>query len=182
MEVPMVCARLGNLARSRVVAGLALTLTCLIVALSASSATAAAPPGVTVLNGDNKVLVVFKSAKCGRGSSKSPIGFSADANSRGWEMHVIFWRDTGQFTGFHTYFVGFGPGAAITVSVLAPDQTTFYSTQYAPPRHTPNAGAVHFGARGAAMSIGLYAVFTPDIQSGVALAGGLKCNYPRRRR
>lgn len=89
-----------------------------------------------------------------------------------------FWRDEAlQFTVNHTYDVQFGPVSAITVDVFAPDRR-FYTTSYVPPNPPPAAGAVRLGPRGAIMSIGLYAVLGPDLQSGVALAGGTAVQLP----
>jgi len=178
----MVSAVRGNPTRTHVGASFALVLAALTVALgAASSATAATPPGVQVLDHDSKVLAIFRSANC-TNSRGSAFAFQANAKSKGWILNVSFWKDTGQFTGFHTYPVNFGVAAAITVSVLAPDHTTFYSTEYAPPNPPRSAGGLRLGPRGAIMSMGLYAVLAPDLQTGVAIAGGLQCHYPRRRR
>ncbi|MGH2892072.1 MAG: hypothetical protein ACRDPM_02220 [Solirubrobacteraceae bacterium] len=177
----MVSAVRRNPTRSRVGAILALVLAFLTVALGAASSATAAPPGVKVLDHDSNVLAVFRSANCVN-SRKSAFAFQARAKSQGWTLDVSFWKDTGQFTGFHTYSVEFGVGAAITVSVLAPNRRTFYSTEYAPPNPPRSAGGLRLGPGGAIMGIGLFAVLAPDLQTGVALAGGLQCHYPRRRR
>jgi hypothetical protein len=171
--------------QSRIAAWLALALASLAVALgAASSATAAAPPGVDVLDHDSNVLVAFRSAKCfvANARAKAPFYFQATAKSRGWSLNVFFWKDQGlAFSGFHTYRLHFGVQSAIIVSVFAPDRT-FYSTEYAPPDPPVSAGEMKLGPKGALLSVGAFAVFAPDLQTGVAIAGGLRCNYPRGRR
>jgi hypothetical protein len=180
MEVLMVSAVRRNPTRARVSTGLALVLAALTIALSATpSATAAVTTGVRVLDHDNNVLALFTSANCVRGSKF--FSFTATAKSQGWRLEVLFWRDGGlKVTNNHTYDVTFGPAAAITVYVFAPDRS-FYSTAYAPPNPPRSAGGLRLGPGGARMGIGLFAVLSPDIQTGVAIAGGLQCHYPRRR-
>jgi hypothetical protein len=183
MEVLMVFAVRRKPARIRVVAGLALVLAVLGVALSAaSSATAAAPPGVKVFGHGIKVLAVFRSAKCVVGGPRSiAVSFRAVAKSQGWTLDVTFWKNQSLRSGSATYPVAFGPLAPIVVSVEAPDRR-FFTTAYTPPDPPPTAGSVKLGPGGAIMGIGLFAVFAPDLQTGVALAGGLTCHYPRRGR
>jgi hypothetical protein len=181
MEVLMVPAVRRHSTRSGVGASLALVLASLTIALGAtSSATAAAPPGVKVFDRDTNVLAVFRSANCAN-SRKSAFAFQANAKSHGWIMNVNFWKDTGRFTGFHNYSIEYGPLAAITLSVLAPNGA-FYSTEYAPPNPPRSAGGLRLGPGGTRIGVGSYAVFAPDIQTGVAIAGGLQCHYPRRGR
>lgn len=159
-------------------ASLTLVLALLTIGLgAASSATAAAPPGVKVLDHDSNVLAVFRSASCAN-SRISAFAFQAKAKSHGWILNVDFWKDTGRFTGFHNYSVEYGPLAAITVSVEAPD-ATFYSTEYAPPNPPRSAGGLRLGPHGTRMGVGSYAVLARDLQTGVAVAGGLQCHYPR---
>jgi hypothetical protein len=181
MEVLMVSAVCRNPTRPRVGAGLALVLAGLVFALSAASSATAITlsPGVRVLDGNNNVLALFTSAKCSR--PKPYYSFNAVAKSQGWTLDVTFWRDESQqFTNNHTFNVEFGPASAITVDVFAPDRS-FYSTSYAPPNPPRSAGGLRFGPGGARIGIGLFAVLSPDIQTGVAIAGGLQCHYPRRR-
>jgi hypothetical protein len=166
--------------RPRVLAALALVLVALTAGLAAGSpATASTPGGVKVLDGDTNVLVVFRSAKCSVSTARRAIvHFYATAKHQGWTMHVIFYK---RLTGFHTYDVPFGRDADVSVSVTSPSGSD-YSTLVAPPQYPPAAGAVRLGPRGARMAVGIYAAFTRDLQDGVALAGALKCNYPRKRR
>jgi hypothetical protein len=184
-EVLSISAVSRSPTQSRIVAWLALVLASLAFALgAASSAAAAVPPGVDVLDHDSNVLVAFHSAKCfvANARAKAPFSFQATAKSRGWSLNVFFWKDESPaFSGFHMYRLHFGVQSAISVSVFAPDRK-FYSLEYAPPNPPASAGGMKLGPKGALMSVGAFAVFAPDLQTAVAIAGGLQCNYPRRRR
>src|SRR5947209_4073885 len=183
MEVPMVSPVPRNPARCRMVAGLVLGLASLAIALSTvSSATAARPPGVKVLGKGNTVFAVFRSARCAVSARSPVLAFRAVAKSQGWTLDVTFWKGEGvRVSGSHMYPVEYGPAAPIEVSAEAPDRR-FYSTAYEPPNPPRSAGGVRLGPRGAILSVGLYDVLGPDLQSGVAIAGGLTCHYPRRGR
>jgi hypothetical protein len=148
-----------------------------LVFVGPAAASAASAPGVRVIGENEKLLAIFKTAKCRKGKQY----FHAEATSTNGQYEL----DAGirEFSGFHPYDVTLGSTNPHILFESKQAGTPAYSNQFEPPYPVPGFGEINFSANGKRMGIGFGpAMWSDDFSSAVVLAGGLECRYPRKRR
>jgi hypothetical protein len=121
------------------------------------------------------VLVQFPTGSCRVGRS----GFSVTARADGYTLRATIRNFSGfahnegiypvQYRGGDPRFVISGPMGR-------------YGNRFLPPgAQAPGGGVMGFDGNGRLFGIGMYPVFNPAGDRGVAVLGGLRCRYPRRR-
>ncbi len=146
----------------------------LALALPVSSASAADVSGhaVRVLDSKNRVVAVFRSAKCriGHGS------FFSDAFDNGYHLQA----DVIPFNGFRRYRLARGHFTPQVVRLISPSGV-HYASDYVPPYPVPGGGAINFSDKGKLMGVGFSPMFSEDGSDAVTVAGVLACHYPKKK-
>ena len=147
----------------------------LAIALALPSASTAE---VRVLLNDGEggtLLAEFASAKCQRGVGKraNSLKFTATAiSTNGYRLSVDL----------------FGSGNGQQLAYGGPSQISFegpagvWSSLISPPNAPPGGGAVSFNASKTRIGVGFSPMFDQSMQYAVAVAGGMTCKYPRKKR
>jgi hypothetical protein len=149
----------------------------LAVAIPALAVPAAASASVQVLNSDTAAKVVaFKTAKCQKATKKSAsLRFIATAKSSGYTLHVNIWELPAPTEPILLTYGGDGP-ADFTVS--GPGGS--WSNLNRPPDAPPGGGAIVFNSSRTRMGLGFQPALNESQTSGIDLAGGLTCQYPKK--
>ena len=156
----------------------ALRLTALIgallaLALPVSGASAArAGHAVRVLDSKNRVVAVFRSAKCriGHGS------FFSDAFDNGYHLQA----DVIPFDGFRRYRLERGHFTPQVVRPISPSGA-HYASDFVPPYPVPGGGAINFTKDGSLMGVGFSPMFSEDGSDAVTVTGVVPCHYPKKK-
>ncbi len=160
-------------------------LTGLLIALallSPASALAAAPAKVTVIGQDEKVLAIFKTAKC---QKRKPKGVGASFLSRAvstngkYELRTDVFQPL--FSGFHKYDLKLEDDARAVLYFQAIGGGPVFSNEFVPPYPVPGFGQINFKRDGSRFGVGFAPVmWSQDFSDGVVLAGGLACRYAKK--
>jgi hypothetical protein len=157
----------------RVKRHLLLPLSVVVLGLCAP---AAANASVQVLHSDSgSKLVAFKTAKCQKATKKGAIlKFIATAKSHGYTLHVNIYQLSDDML---LTYGGDGP-ADFTVS--GPGGS--WSNLNRPPDAPPAGGAIVFNAKKTRLGLGFQPALNESLTSGIDLAGGLTCQYPKKKK
>lgn len=126
--------------------------------------------------GNTTQLASFKSAKCRRGTKRALLKFTAKGKSNGWTLTVDIFRGGNLRDNLLTY--GGDVDAQFTVS--GPGGS--FSNLNRPPNAPPGGGAIVFGRGGKRMGLGFSPAFNQSITGSVSVAGGLNCQYPKKKK
>jgi len=130
-------------------------------------------PKVIVMTEGDQPVAEFTTAKC----RKSRGGFVAlTPRVNGYRMFVSI----EDFSGYHTYELQRGRNADPYVSISLNGESAF-STLFVPPFPVPGYGQVRFSRKGKLMGVGFQPMFNEAGTEGVVFAGGLKCQYKKRK-
>jgi hypothetical protein len=146
-------------------------LAALFLALPASSHAA-----VDVLQGDGGVPVVsFKTAKCKKNLRKgNGLKFIATAKKNGWRLSVNVWTNARDMS------LAYGGDGPADFTVTGPGGS--WTNLNRPPDAPPGGGAIVFNQKRTRMGIGFAPAFDETFSSSIEMAGGLKCQYPKKKR
>jgi len=125
--------------------------------------------------GDTVTLVSFKTAKCRKSSSKrAKLRFIATARKNGYRLDINIWTNSREET---MIYGGDGP-ADLTLD--GPEGN--FTNLNRPPDAPGGGGAFRFNRKRTQLGIGFSPAFNEDFSSSVSIAGGLKCQYPKKKR
>lgn len=130
-------------------------------------------PKVIVMTEGDQPVAEFTTAKC-RKSRGSFVALTPRVN--GYRMFVSI----EDFSGYHTYELQRGRNADPYVSISLNGESAF-STLFVPPFPVPGYGQVRFSRKGKLMGVGFQPMFNEAGTEGVVFAGGLKCQYKKRK-
>jgi hypothetical protein len=156
-------------------AGLLVGLALLLPA----SAMAASAAKVTVIGQENKILAVFKTAKC---KTKKPKGVGTSFLSRAvstngqYELRADIFQPI--FKGFDEYDLTLENDARAVLYFQALGGGPVFSNEFVPPYPVPGFGKIKFSKSGKRVGIGFGpAMWSQDFSDAVVLAGALECRY-----
>jgi hypothetical protein len=140
-------------------------------------------PGVKVIGEENALLATFKTAKCkmGKASKKGKsLYIDAISTNGGYELSAALILE---FTGFHSYDLGLGPGSGPLLSFTKKGDSNDYSNAYVPPYPVPGFGQINFSSNGKRVGMGFGpAMWSKDLTTAVVVAGGLECKYAAKKK
>jgi hypothetical protein len=148
----------------------------LAVVSLALAAPAAASASVQVLDSETGgKIVAFKTATCKKATKKGALlKFIATAKSDGYTLHVNIFELSDDIL---LTYGGDGP-ADFTVS----GPRGSFSNLNRPPDAPPGGGAIVFNAKKTRMGLGFQPALNDSLTSGIDLAGGLTCKYPKKKK
>lgn len=121
-------------------------------------------------------LASFASAKCQKATKKKALlKFIATAKNRGYTLHVNIYRSVSS-SNMLTY--GSDGDAEFTVS--GPGGS--WSNLNRPPNAPPGGGAIAFNGKRTRMGLGFSPAFSDNLSTGISVAGGLNCKYPKKKK
>jgi len=157
-----------------------LTAAAFVALALAIPATSQAKPSVKVISGDEDgnvtTLASFPTAKCRNGAKKDLLKWTAQAKRGGWRLSVNVYR-----IPENPIPVVFGGDGPADINVYGPGGQSF-SNLNDPGNGAIGLGAIKFGKGRKNVGIGFSPAFDPEISSNVSIAGGLKCQYPKKKR
>jgi hypothetical protein len=161
--------------------GLAGILIALALAMPAS-ALAISAAGVKVIGQEDKVLAVFKTAKCKtkkpKGVGTSFLSHSISTNGQ-YELRSDVFQPV--FTGFGEYDLSLEDNAKAVLYFKKIAGGPIFSNEFVPPYPVPGFGQINFTKDGSRMGLGFGpAMWSQDFSDAVVLAGGLECRYSKK--
>lgn len=145
----------------------------LAIALAVPSGAAGAGPKVEVRDEGERLVAVFKAARCKRGEHF----FQAKATStnRRFELYAAIRN----FDGFHRYDVDLGRSQSTLLLRPRSEEGPEYGNEFVPPFPATGSGRIAFAsAMRMRVSFGP-AMWSEDSSSSVSLRGALECRYSR---
>jgi hypothetical protein len=173
---PVIVAAMSS--RAGAVAG---ALALLLAGAIAAPASAAPPPSVGLYETSEEATLIGKvtRANCRTrrfGSGRSFLAKGKTTNGN-YKLEVFFSSFGGFGDEYNVSYTSLNP----TVDVEGIFDGNDYSTAYPIPGGEPpeSAGRVLFNESGRRMGVGIFALPNQDWTEGLAVAGSLRCRYPR---
>lgn len=158
-------------------AGLLIALALLLP----TSAIAASAAGVRVIGQDNKLLAIFKTAKCKtkkpKGAKTSFLSSAISTNGK-YELRADVFQPV--FSGFREYDLALENDAKVVLYFEKRSGGPVFSNEFVPPYPVPGFGQINFAKDGSRIGLGFApAMWSQDFSDAVVVAGGLVCRYSK---